>query len=414
MANTFLTPEMISRRLSLIFATSLGFGASIGRRYDDRFARKGAQIGEQYSIKIPPRPGVTDAVAMPAAVQDFSETQRTMTVDYKHVAANITDAELQMHIDSFTEQIVEPSAAALAACIDLEGTKLYNQVHNIANSIGGGAPSALKTYLLAGAKLTEEGVPNSRIMPHKLCINADQNMEIIDALKGLYHDGSQLDTQYLDAVMRKAAGFDWLYDQNMFLHVCGTRAKVANGADAAVNVAPAEGASTLGIDGLSGATVTVKKGDCFTIANCYAVNPQTGQSTKRLRQFVVLEDRTGISSGYVALKIYPEMRAVFPNKTVSALPADNAAIEWVGASSASGHQALAYHRDAFALAMVDTTLPNGVDFAGMTSAVDAQEWKVSLHVIRDYNISKHGYPCRIGAYFSWLNARPEMACRLSS
>ena len=223
MANTFITPTMIARRLSLILATSLGFGASISRRYDDRFANKGAQIGDTYSIKIPPRPLVTEAVDMPAAPQDFQETRRTMKVAYRHVAANITDAELQMHIDSFSEQVLEPAAAALAANIDRVGTKLYSEIPNIVGGggddggIGGGAPTALSTYLLAGAKLTEEGAPSTRMAPHKLCINAEMNRQIVDALKGLQEDRSSIATQYLNAAMRRVAGFDWLYDQQMFL-----------------------------------------------------------------------------------------------------------------------------------------------------------------------------------------------------
>lgn len=419
MANTFITPTMIARRLSLILATSLGFGASISRRYDDRFANKGAQIGDEYSIKIPPRPLVTDAVDMPTTPQDFKETRRTMKVDYRHVAANITDAELQMHIDSFAEQVLEPAAAALAANIDREGTKMYRAVPNIVGgggdngAIGGGAPTDLSTYLLAGAKLTEEGAPSTRMAPHKLCINAEMNRQIVNALKGLHEDSSSIASQYLNAAMRRVAGFDWLYDQQMYLHTCGTRAKETAG-DAALNGVPSEGDTTIAIDSLNGATQTVKAGDVLTIANCYAVDPQSGQSTGRLRQFVATADAVGISSAIAALAIYPAIRADFPDKTVSVLPADNANIEFYGAASAVGHQGLAYHRDAFALAVVDAMLPKGVDFAAQTSAIDAQEWKVSMHIIRQYTVGKHSYPTRIGCYFSWLAARPELAVRITT
>ena len=86
MANTFLTPTAIARKLSMHLATSLGFGASIDRRHDARFGNMGAQIGEQFSIKIPPRLQVTRAVAMPAAPQSVVETKRTLTVGYAHVA----------------------------------------------------------------------------------------------------------------------------------------------------------------------------------------------------------------------------------------------------------------------------------------------------------------------------------------
>ena len=250
-------------------------------------------------------------------------------------------------------------------------------------------------------------------MPHKLCINAEMNRQIIDALKGLHEDHAAIGMQYLTASMRRVVGFDWLYDQQLFLHTNGTRAK-ETAADAEVNGAVSEGDDEIAIDGMNGATQTVKHGDVFTVANCFAVDPQSGQSTGRLRQFGVQKDATASSSAIGALKVYPHFRASFPNKTVSALPADNAAIEFYGGASKSGHQGLAYHRDAFALAIVDAMLPKGVDFSAQTSAVDAQEWKISMHVIRQYGISKHTYPTRIGVYFSWLAARPELACRIST
>ena len=410
MANTFLTPTEIARKLSMHLATSLGFAASIDRRHDDRFGKSGAQIGDEFSIKIPPRLQVTRAVAMPGTPQSVTETKRTLKVTYAHVAVQMTDAQLQMHIDDFSAQVVEPAAIALAADIDLQGTQLYDQVFNIVGTIGGGAPTALDTYLLADAKLTEEGVPKNQNSRRMVCVNAEMNRQIINALKGLYHDDASISKQFLDAVMMRAAGFDWLFDQQMHLHTCGTR---ANGDTAnLINGAPASGAKTLVLDAV-GNQLTIKKGDVFTIPNCYAVDPQSRQSTGRLRQFLVTADATSTAGGAVAaLQIYPAITSTGQNQTVDSLPADNAVLTFNGGASKKGHQGLAYHKDAFALAMLDDMLPNGVDFAARTSPADAQAWRVSLSIIRDYGISAHNYPCRVGAYFGWMCQRPELAVRV--
>ena len=413
MANTFLTPTAIARKLSMHLATSLGFAASIDRRHDDRFGKSGAQIGDEFSIKIPPRLQVTRAVAMPAAPQSVAETKRTLKVGYAHVAVQMTDAQLQMHIDDFSAQVVEPAAIALAADIDLQGTELYDQVFNIVGTIGGGAPTALDTYLLADAKLTEEGVPKNQNSRRMVCVNAEMNRQIINALKGLYHDDASISKQFLDAVMMRAAGFDWLFDQQMHLHTTGTR---ANGAAAnLINGVPDSGDTEIAING-SGNALTFLKGDVFTVAGVYAVDPQSRQSTGRLRQFVVTEDAVSTAGGVVAaLKIYPAMTSAGQNQTVSALPVDDALLTFNGATaSKKGHQGLAYHKDAFALAMVDDMLPNGVDFAARTSPSDAQAWRVSLSIIRDYGISAHNYPCRVGAYYGWMCQRPELAVRVTT
>ena len=406
MANTILTPTMVARESSLILANALGFAGSVSRRYDDRFARGGAKIGSRFDIRIPPRYTVTKATAMPSTVQDSEESSRSLKIDYAHVPLIFTDKELLLDINSFGDQFLRSAVAALANEIDLDGTLLYRDIANIVGTIGGGSPTKLTTYLAANAILTEEGVPidGRRVV----CINAAQNEKIIDALKGLYHDDKEISDQFTMAKMRKAAGLNWLADQNMYLHTNGDRA-----AAGALNGAPSSGDATLAVDGL-GATKTIKRGDTFTIADVYAVNPQSRQSTGRLRNFVVTKDKTSDASGEVTLDIFPSLVSSGKDQTVNSLPADDAVVTFNADASKEGHQAMAYHPEAFALAMVDDNLPDGVDFKAKTSPIDAQAWNVSVSVIRDYDISNHNYPCRIGAYYGWLAGRPEMACRVTS
>ena len=405
MANTILTPEMIARESSMILAYSLGFGNSIRRRYDDKFAKKGAKIGSKFDIRIPPRYEVTRAKAMPTTVQDSDEGRRTLEVDYAHVPLIFDDSELLLDINSFGDQFLKSAVASLANFIDLDGTRLYRDVFNIVGTIGSASPvSALSSYLTANAMLTEEGAPQDGM--RVVCLNAMQDAAIIDALKGLYNDQSEISEQYKMARMRKAAGLNWLSDQNMYLHTAGTR---TNGA---INGVPTSGDEDIAIDGV-GTTNTVKRGDTFTIANVYAVNPQSRQSTKRLRNFVVTEDAVAASGAIAALKIYPAINNSGKDQTVDVLPVDDAVVTFNGGAGKSSHQGLAYHPDAFALAMVDDSLPGGVDLASKTSPIDAQAWNVSISVIRDYNISKHTYPCRVGAYYGWMCGRPELACRVT-
>ena len=405
MANNILTPLMVARESSMILAHSLGFANSIRRRYDNEFAKKRAKIGSTFDIRIPPRYLVTRSKTMPADIQDSEESRRTLTIGYAHVPLIFDDSELLLDINSFGDQFLKSAVAALANFIDLDGTKLYEDIPNIVGTIGAAnPPNALSSYLAANAILTEEGAPEDGM--RVVCLNARQNAAIIDALKGLYNDQDEISEQFKMARMRKAAGLNWLSDQNMYLHTVGSR---ANGA---VNGVPTSGDETIAIDGVGG-TNTVKKGDTFTIAGVEAVDPQSRQSTKRLRNFVVTADAVAVAGAIAALEIFPEINNSGKDQTVTALPADNAVVTFNGGASKSGHQGMAYHPDAFSLAMVDDTLPNGVDFASKTSPIDAQAWNVSISIIRDYNIDKHTYPCRIGAYYGWLTGRPELGCRVT-
>ena len=408
MANEILTDTLIARETSLILASKLGFAATINRGYDDRFANMEAQSGDEFSVRIPPRYIVTKGEAMPATPQDSKETKRTLKITYDHVALVFKETELLLHINNFSNQFLKSAVAALANTIDLEGTKLYQNVANIVGTIGGGAPTELSTYLAADAILTEEGTPPDQ---RSVCINANMNEKIINSLKGLFHDSAEISEQYKSAKMRQAAGLGWMRDQNMYLHTTGTR---LHSTTPLVDGAPTSGDSEITIDAVTNGH-TLKVGDTFQIANVYAVNPQSRQSTGRLRSFLVTADNLAAGSQFTDIQIFPAIVSAGKDQTVDSLPADNAAVTFNGATaSLVGHQGLAYHPDAFALAMVDDRLPDGVDFAAKTSPIDAQDWNVSISIIRDYDISKHVLPCRIGAYYGWLCARPEMACRVTT
>jgi hypothetical protein len=103
---------------------------------------------------------------------------------------------------------------------------------------------------------------------------------------------------------------------------------------------------TIAIDGLTNATDTVKKGEVFTIAGVYAYDnrKQANVSPARLQQFTVVEDATAATNAIAALRIYPaiivagsgsggDVNVNPAHATVSAAPADNAAITFMGSAS---------------------------------------------------------------------------------
>ena len=405
MANTILTPTMIARESSRVLANVLGFGNSIQRRYDDRFSRDGAKIGETFDIRIPPRYVVTEGETL-GTIQDSTETSRRLSVRYDHVPLAFTNRQLTLDINSFSNQFLRSACATLANFVDFKGLELARDIANSAGTFGT-TPTALSTYLRANRILTNEGVPKGT-MNRMVAINADFEENIVDALKGLYHDDKEVSRQYVEAEMRKAAGFTWLADENVYQLTTGTRATTGN---FQVHAAPTAGDTEIVIKGLSSATLTLKKGETFTIAGVYAVNPQSRQSTGLLRRFVALNDVTGVTSR-LTVDIWPALVASGKDQTITKLPALNDNITIDGDASSTGSLGLAYHPDAFALAFVDGEMPGGVDMAVSTSAIDAQEWNVSMQLIRDYDITNHRLVCRLGLYFGWVSARREMGVRV--
>jgi hypothetical protein len=372
---------------------------------DDRFAVTGAKIGSTLDTRIPPRYIVTKSEGL--VIQDSTETKRTLTLGYAHVGLEFTMNDLLLSINDFSQQFLQSAVAALANQIDLDGCQRYEDIPNTVGTLGGGAPTALATYLTARAKMIEEAVPQDQRWT--MAINAAMEESIIDALKGLFQSDRQLQKQYEEGQMMRAIGFNWITDMNMFVHTGGTRdntTPITNGAN--------QSGSSLVVSGFD-ASVTIKKGDVFTLAGINAVNPQSRQSTGRLRQFVVTADTTADGAGAATLPIYPAMVASGKDQTITALAGNAVALTFNGATaSLSGAQGLAFQRDAFSLTMVDQELPEGVHFAGRITGDDAKNWNIALRLVRQYDINTNKIPCRLDAVYGWLTGRPELACRISA
>ena len=114
-----------------------------------------------------------------------------------------------------------------------------------------------------------------------------------------------------------------------------------NYADVATSGAPGQYMTqTIAIDGLTGSQ-TIKDGEVFTIAGVYAWDNRAGTTTGRLQQFRVVGDHTATTGAIAALRIFPAIIVQgtsdvnTAHATVDSVPADNAAITFVGTASTS-------------------------------------------------------------------------------
>ena len=154
-----------------------------------------------------------------------------------------------------------------------------------------------------------------------------------------------------------------------------------------------------------GSGETITPGDVFTIADCFAANPQTRESTGSLFQFVALTSSTSTTTATVTVApIYSAANALC---TVVSLPATAKAVIFVGAASGQFAQNMVYHRDAIAFATADLLLPQGVDMASR-----AVHNGISLRVVRQYDINNDRMPCRVDVLYGFNTIRPQMACRI--
>jgi hypothetical protein len=397
MANSILTIDMITRKALEILENNLVLTRNVNRQYDDSFAVEGAKIGSTLRIRLPDRALVTDGAAL--QVQDDNEQFTTLSVsNQKHIGVNFTTAELTMQLDDFAERVLKPRISQLASSIDAD---VANAFKSIGNSVGtpGTTPSTSAVLLAAQQKLNE----NAAVMsPRYATVNPAANAGLVEGMKGLFNPTDTISKQFRNGMMGTGVlGYDEInMSQSIKQFTTGTRAATGTVTAAAIT---SEGATTLSLTVGSGETLV--PGDVFTIADCFAVNPQTRESTGSLFQFVVVASSTATTTATVTVAaIYSAAHAL---ATVNSLPANAKAVVFVGAASSQYAQNLVYHKDAITFATADLLLPQGVDMASRQVHNG-----ISLRIVRQYDINNDRLPCRIDVLYGYSAIRPQMACRI--
>jgi len=398
MSNSILTIDMITRKALEILENNLVITRNVNRQYDDSFAVEGAKIGSTLRIRLPDRALVTDGAAL--QVQDDNEQFTTLTVaSQKHIGVNFTSAELTMQLDDFAERVLKPRISQLASSIDADVANAYK---SIGNTVGtpGTTPSTSLVLLQAQQKLNE----NAAVMnPRYATVNPAANAGLVEGMKGLFNPTDTISKQFKNGMMGTGVlGYDEVnMSQSIKQHMTGSRVATGNSVTTTVS---SEGAASIALT--IGSGLTVKQGDVFTVADCFAVNPQTRESTGSLFQFVALADATATGTAIVVTvaPIYTSNNAL---ATVDSFPVSGKAVVFVGAASSQYAQNLVYHKDAITFATADLLLPQGVDMAAR-----AVHNGISLRVVRQYDINNDRMPCRIDVLYGFSTIRPQMGCRI--
>ena len=343
--------------------------------------------------------------------QSFIETYVPLTLTSQaHVDVNFTTSELLLNIDEFQDRVLKPAVATLANKVDFDGLALAQLVPNFVG-IPGTTPNQLFTYLSAGVQLDNNATPMDG--QRSFTINPIAQATIVDALKGLFHSGDQLEKQYVKGQMGTVAGGDWYMDQNVFTQAVG-----ALGGTPVVNLGGQTG-SSININGCSdNVNNWLNVGDKVQFAGVYLVNPQNRQATNQLQPFTITAPVNTSNSGTATLQISPAIVLTGAYQTVSASPINGAAVMPYGLSTTSAPaessiagvntpQNLMYHKDAFTVACVDMFVPRNVEMGAR--AADKQVG-FSLRILRNYDIYQDGLPCRVDVLYGWQAIRPQTAC----
>lgn len=415
MANDLKVQDIIAREAQYQLKNALVLGNLVSREHEAEFAseKEGWKVGDTVRVKRPENfiPGEGAAISL----ADAEEATTTVTVNTQlNKGLAFTSKELTLMLSGpkgarrVGEAKIKPLMHSFANRIDSDLAGLYKYVPNWVGTPGLTIDS-YPDYLKGTERLNELAIPMD--MRYGLLSPADDA-----GLKGAfnnYFDSSVSRNALQKARLPMLDGSDVFMSQNVKTHTVGPLGgtPLVNGGSQAVTYAASKQtySQSLITDGWTAAAAArVKAGDVFTIAGVFAVNPIGKDTLPFLRQFVVLADASSDGSGNATLTISPPIITSGAYQTVSAAPADNAAMTFLGTAATGYRQPMIFHKDAFHLAIVPLELPGG---AARASRVN--EDGISVRVVEDYAIATDVNTWRFDVLYGVTPLRPDLATRVN-
>ena len=408
MANSYITPTWVLKDVARVATNMLKFAANIERWYDDKYKAGGAKVGYTVSGRLPQRFRTTKGQAFQAQPINDQVVPVTLT-DQANIATSWSTADATMVIEDVRKRYINPAGEQLANTIDFDGLARMTPTVWKSEGTPGVTPTSMETFLTAGARLTKVATPTEG---RTAVIDPLAMVKLVVDTKGLFNPSAAIAENYRTGQFgRNQLGIaEWYQDQNLYTHTTGS----FSSSTPLVFGATQTGSSLITNGWVS---ATLNKGDVFTVAGVYEVNPQNYASTGRLQQFVVTET-TSDTAGSMTIPISPPIIPSGNLQTVTASPASGAAIIPLGSTITTGAgtmtatsspQSLIFHPEAFIFAMADLD----ADLPGAeVSRISDNELNVSLRYTRQYQIGSDQKASRIDALYGFKEFRPEWAVRI--
>ncbi|MDH4230304.1 MAG: hypothetical protein OEW11_11275 [Nitrospirota bacterium] len=417
MANNLITPAVIAKEAMRQLENELTFTKLVNRQYKHEFDKR---VGDTISIRRPVKFETNTGFDITSQIQDVEEGVDNLKLQYeRNVSWAFSSRDLTLTVDEYSDRYIRPAMITMAQSVDQLGMLLYRDIPNEVGTRN--TPPSNFAAMAAAAQRLEE-----------LSIKGDINAIVDSAAR--WAMGSSNSALYMQDVARDAfrkgdlgeiASARVFSSQNVLKHTPGaaTGTPLINGVSQNVTYAAAgvtltdgrvfKSAQSLVTDGWTNSTTGIlKAGDVFTIAGVFAVNQVPGDAVLNksvlsfLQQFTVLEDaNSGATTGPATLKIAPAIIIDGPQQTVSAAPADNAAIT---VRNSAGMMNLMFSPEAFTLVTVPLALP------------DSATWKqrvthngLSMTIMKGMDILTRREIVRVDMLFGWRTTNPMAAVRLA-
>lgn len=401
MANTILTPDVITREALRVLHEKLTFVGAIDKQYDGTFAQSGAKKGDTIRIRKPAQFKIRKGMTMDSPIQDYVEQTVPLTIqEITGVDLEFAELDLTLDLDDFSARIIEPAMSRIAAEVERD---LLSTAAGQSLISAGAAADLWKSILLGQAYLDNLTTP--RDANRSVLLDTMMQVDLVDTLKGLFQSSDEIAKQYKEGKMGRTAGATFYQSSYIPLTETSPEASYTVTGFSAGN--PAIG-SNAGASMTITATLagTISKGQIFELNNAgsdaWAVQPETKKAFAGQKVYVTAQADVVIAgAGAVTVPIAAPIiaDATDARQNISDTPTTATAV------AADKIRSLVFHRDFMTFATADLTLPKGTDMASRQNFEG-----ISMRMVRDFNIADSTYPVRFDICYGSKVIRPEYAC----
>jgi len=394
-ANSLLSPTIITREALRILHAKLNFISNCDKQYDNQFANSGAspsgKIGPSLTIRNPNQYTVRSGSTL--SVQDTTETSQVLTVStQKGVDINFTSQDLTLTIDEYSKRYLEPAMAVLATNIENDALSMVKDVYNAVDD--NAATFSYKDFANGRKTLNQYLAPD---LDRCAILNSGHVVSFLDAIKGFFNPQESVSRPYLTGKIGKVNGFDTYENTVLNPFQSGTAASTTG-----YTATLTSGSSTAV---MAAGSTTFLKGDIVTFSTVDAVDPETKADRGVLQKFVVTADYAG-GAGNMSISPTPVTSGATQN--VTAVGAGLTVVKVGGGASALYTQSVLFHREAFAFVTADLIDVSKFGAWGARQVMDG----ISMRIARQYDITNDKVPCRIDVLYGYKTIRPQLACRV--
>lgn len=404
-ANTLLTTAVVAKECLAILKNTCKFARGVNRKWEEEFKSnmaRGYEPGQTITIRRPPR--FTYRAGRVSVPQSTVFGSVPLTLNQGGCDFSFTGLERTLSITNpNVQKTLQAAMATVVNEIDRQGLDMVRR--NVGNLVSVNTttmvqPStqaeALALFTQAGRILDDEAAP--RDGRRNVVLSSALNAASVQGLAGLFNDARIIGKQYGSGLVVDSLGFNVGLDQNTARHT--------NGAATASNINGAnQTGSAITVAATGGGTLTA--GTVITLPGVFAVNPQNRNSTGRLRQFVVTQDAL---VGATTINISPAIVTTGAFQNCSASPTTGQPFVIVGNASVGYDCSVAYHEDAFTLAMAPMFSPADLGPKVTQMSDDGFTVKVTEFYDGVNDVSQ----MRLDVLYGWATTYESLAVRMAT